>query len=231
MAESAPVYSLAPARALKSFVADTAKAINAGRILPGRMLDLECASAELGIPLAKLRHGMQDLEIEGLVRDAGPGRVVVAPLDAGRLDRVFSLRRALEPEVLSHACRTSPVVNFDELREATRDLSTIDWRFDEVFSSVQGVFLNFVVPTVSPVEFNVVQELLAMSERSARIGFSEVQRLYPGDVDILNEQCWELVDACQARSVAGVRDADEKFLALIEDVSRHGVRAVKSLSA
>ncbi|WP_156935373.1 hypothetical protein [Pseudonocardia spinosispora] len=231
MAESAPVYSLAPARALKSFVAETARAINAGRMLPGKVLELEQTCDELGIPLAKLRHGLQDLEIEGLILDAGPGRVVVAPLDSGRLDRVFSLRRALEPEVLCNACRTSPVVNFDDLRDATRNLSTIDWRFDEVFSSVQRVFLDFVVPTVSPVEFNVVQELLGMSERSARIGFSEVRRSYPADVEILNEQCWELVGACQARSVAGVREADERFLELIEDVSRQGVRAVESLSA
>lgn len=105
---SARLYSLESLRGLKDFVGQAGRAINAGRMLPGYSIELDRTADELSIPQAKVRHALQTLEADGLLDFPEPGRAVVAPLNVRELNRVFTVRRAVEPDVLATAARESP---------------------------------------------------------------------------------------------------------------------------
>jgi hypothetical protein len=135
---SARLYSLESLRGLKDFVGQTGRAIDAGRMLPGYSIELDRTADELSIPQAKVRHALQTLEADGLLDFPEPGRAVVAPLNVRELNRVFTVRRAVEPDVLATAARESPRGGFADLHAVSNGFATVDWNSDDITTSHVG---------------------------------------------------------------------------------------------
>lgn len=230
MTEPARIYSLGSVRAVKGFVQRTSCAIKSGRLLPGRVLELTRESDELRLPVAKLRQALQPLESEGLLYFSGPSRVIVAELDVRLLDRVFAVRRTVQPEVFAEAALVSPLSTFDVVRVATQDFTVVDWRSDEIYAVLWQSFSDFIEPVISSFELSLLTEFEVMCERSQRIGYDELCRLYPSALNDLVTGYRERVDACRTRSASAARDAELRFLELVEDVSRLSVGTARIAS-
>ncbi|WP_028937991.1 GntR family transcriptional regulator [Pseudonocardia spinosispora] len=230
MTGPARIYSLGSVRAVKRFAERTSCAIRSGRLLPGRVLELNRESEELRLPVATLRQALRPLESEGLLYFDGPSRVVVADLDVRLLDRVFAVRRAVQPEVFAEAALVSPLGTFDAVRVVTEGFTVVDWRSDEAYTVLWQTFSDFIEPVISSFELSLLTEFEVMCERSQRIGYDELCRLYPGSVGDLVNGYRERVDACRMRSVTAARDAELRFLNLVEDVARLSVGVARIAS-
>lgn len=228
---SARIYSLGSVRAVKGFVERTSSAIKSGRLLPGRVLDLSRESDELRLSVVKLRQALQPLEVEGLLYFSGPSRAVVEDLDVHLLERVFAVRRAVQPEVFAQAALVSPLSTFDTARVVTEDFTVVDWSSDEVYSTLWQTYSDFIEPVISSFELSLLTEFEVMCERSQRIGYDELCRLHPAALDDLATGYRERIDACRMRSATAARDAELRFLGLVEGVARLSVRAARTASS
>jgi DNA-binding GntR family transcriptional regulator len=212
------------ARALKDFVDRTRRAISAGRLLPGTVLELDQLADELDVPPALLDQAVRRLETAGLVRFDRSMQAVVAPMDPRELDRVFMVRRALQPEVFATATLASPLDGYVAVDIATKDFTVLDWRSDEVYVPVWQAFKDFLAPVVSAVELEFIIELEQMCERSQRIGYDELDKHHRTDLDTLRVSYQETIDAARMRSPAAARETELRFLEVAEQVSRLSLR-------
>ena len=228
MAQLAVVCSLSSARAVRRFVRQTDRAIRAGRLLPGQVVDLTEPADRLDVSPARLRGGLRDLEAEGLVLAGGNRRVTVAPLNTRELGDIFALRRAFEPDMLSRACASGPLSSFTDFSRLSAGHLVADWCDDQVFIALRRAYLDFVMSAVSGIELSVADDLTSCTERASRIGFEAVRLCSASDIALVNAANEALIEACRDRSPVGVQARCRLFLALIEDLCWHGVRAVRS---
>ncbi|WP_028937002.1 GntR family transcriptional regulator [Pseudonocardia spinosispora] len=219
MSASARLYSLESLHALRGFVDQTAEAINAGRLRTGESIDLNQIADELHIAPHNVRRALEPLTNEGLLSFSEPHRVVVAPPDPRELDRVYELRRLIQPGLLVAAIPEAPLVGLDAVGAVTEGFTVVDWQADGTYSTIMDFFYALVKPYNSPAEFTLISELELKSERSLRIGFDELKLRYPTDMQTLSTQYLELLDACRMRSADAVRDAELGYLELSQDIS------------
>ncbi|HEY4006114.1 MAG TPA: hypothetical protein VGM60_13150 [Pseudonocardia sp.] len=196
--------------------------------MPGELVDLTAPADRLDVPPARLRSALRDLEAEGLVLAGGNRHVTVAPLNTRELGDIFALRRALEPDMLARACASGPLGSFADFARLAAGRPVADWRDDQVFIALRRAYLDFIRPVVSGIELSVADDLTSCTERASRIGFEAVQLGSPSDIALVNAANEALIEACRDRSPVGVQVRSRQFLALIEDLCWHGVRAVRS---
>jgi DNA-binding GntR family transcriptional regulator len=224
MDRPASVYQFESARAVKHFVLETDRAIRAGRLIPGDKVDIAEYADRMKISTGRVRSALHGLEVEGLLAVGAGGNLVVTPVDTRELEALFELRFALEPELLSRACRTPCPAAFDEFRRAAAGRPIINWQDDEIYALNRRAYLDYIRPTTSSVELGVFEDLVTSTQRATRMGFKVLSEQHPCDLVWLAEATWELVDACVAGKSASVQRAARRLLRLVKEVAWQGAR-------
>jgi hypothetical protein len=122
---------LAKASAVKRFVANTERAIRAGRLAPGGSFSLLDVAEELSVRWPALRARLAPLEREGLLAVGVGGTMTVAPLDARELEAMCRLGRLVLPDMHARASACMDPERAKRFRESLEWIQAPD-RYREV---------------------------------------------------------------------------------------------------
>ncbi len=179
---------------------------------------------------AQLGRVFRTLEQDGLVSLGGMNHLVVTEVNPRQLDRVFTLRRALQPDAFARAATVSPVEGFTGLEAVMKGFTVVEWLDDHAHGVERQVFTDFLAPVLTPIEMSLMIELEVASERSQRIGYHWMLQHHPADMQTLANSYRQVVDACRMRSAKAAADAQLSYVRLAEDISHLGLRTAEVIS-
>lgn len=170
----ATLYSLETAAAVKRYVSETGRAIQAGLLAPGSTISLRDAADELGVRRSSLHSQLEQLERDGLLAVDRSGTATVAPLDPAEVGAICRLLLAIVPTLNAAAsARISPLA----ARRIHRDAALInDLPIENRYDAMTELFVNLMRPAATEVELNQLRFLHTGLQRYHHIGITDMIR-------------------------------------------------------
>lgn len=166
------------------------EAIVRGTLAEGAPIRQDHVAAELGISKIPLREALSKLEGQGLVTMLPRRGAIVSPVSAEKIEDIYQIRLALEPQVLAAAIphQTGP-----DLAEAERLVNEMDERSTEQLGRLNWRFHRALyAPSGREVALQILETLHIHVDRCVRLHMALIDRSR-----VSNMEHRRILDACR----------------------------------
>jgi DNA-binding GntR family transcriptional regulator len=168
------VRPVEPASVVEQVTKEIRRSILSGLLKPGQQFSLREISAQLGISFIPVREALRELESQGLVITRPGKSACVAPLSHEDLQGIYRLRRQVEPEIASRACKLLDESDYARLGRCLDMFGNEDLGIDDVYEAHHQFHLELLRPAASTWDLRVLQGLWHAAERYIRLAFLQL---------------------------------------------------------
>ncbi len=168
------VRPVEPASVVEQVTKEIRRSILSGSLKPGQQFSLREISAQLGISFIPVREALRELESQGLVITRPGKSACVAPLSQEDLHGIYRLRRQVEPEIASRACKLLDESDYARIGRCLEMFGKEDLGIDDVYEAHHQFHLELLRPAATTWDLRVLQGLWHAAERYIRLAFLQL---------------------------------------------------------
>jgi DNA-binding GntR family transcriptional regulator len=168
------VRPVEPASVVERVTKEIRRSILSGLLKPGQQFSLREISAQLGISFIPVREALRELESQGLVITRPGKSACVAPLSHEDLHGIYRLRRQVEPEIASRACKLLDESDYARIGRCLEMFGNEDLGIDDVYEAHHQFHFELLRPAASTWDLRVLRGLWHAAERYVRLAFLQL---------------------------------------------------------
>lgn len=212
------------ARSVRRYIADTARDIRTGRLLPGDVLPLRRDADRLGITRRSLREYLRRLQADRLVVPDGPEGLRVAPLDGEELAGAWRLCKLLMPDLAAQASQRWRPDERDRLCRAVGPSIFVIWDSEDGFDTSRDRMFDLLQSVTTRIELHLFRQLTSVIDRSIRIGLAELRRDSPGTLWAFDSVRTGALEAWRRGDLVAVRTTAAEFAEGLDRIAQLSLR-------
>lgn len=150
------------------------RSILSGDLRPGQQFSLREIAGDLGVSFIPVREALRRLEGQGLVSTERGKSATVTPLSHEDLHGIYRLRRQLEPEIASRACKLISTAELENLDGVVKTFADSTLGIDDIYEAHHNFHLELLRPAGTAWDLRTLESLWHAAERYVRLAFSRL---------------------------------------------------------